>query len=70
MTLELVREIKESVCLMSEHAVLRGDPKLSTHLLPSIPYELPDGTMVDIGAERFLVPELLCDMMCATYLTL
>ena len=31
--------------------------------IPSIPYELPDGTIIDIGAERFLALEVLCDVM-------
>ena len=62
MTLQLVRDIKESVCRMSDQAVVEGDPKFN-NLLPSVPYELPDGTLLDIGSERFLVPEILCDMM-------
>lgn len=29
--------------------------------IPLIPYELPDGTVIDLGIERFQVPEILCD---------
>ena len=53
------RDIKENVCKMSDSTVSDGDPRFSS--LPAVSYELPDGTQVDIGIERFLVSELLCD---------
>jgi actin-related protein len=28
--------------------------------LASIPYELPDGTIINVGVDRYLVPEMLC----------
>lgn len=33
--------------------------------IPLIPYELPDGTILDLGIERFQVPELICDPLSA-----
>jgi len=48
-----VRDIKESVCRVSETSF---DEKSNTQI-PQIPYELPDGTIVPMGAERFSVAE-------------
>ena len=59
MNLDLMRDAKESVCRMADTAVADMDPKFSN--LPSVQYELPDGNIVDVGVERFLVPEILCD---------
>ncbi|CAE7714483.1 ARP4 [Symbiodinium microadriaticum] len=61
MALELGRDIKESVCRMvdSSSALLEGDPRYVN--MPLIPYVLPDGTVLDIGPERFQAPELLLD---------
>jgi actin-related protein len=54
-THETLRDIKESVCKVTEHAF---DPQ-SAIKLPSQQYTLPDGHILDIGNERFLVGELL-----------
>jgi actin-like protein 6A len=61
MALEMGRDIKESVCRMvdSSSALLEGDPRYVN--MPLIPYVLPDGTVLDIGPERFQAPELLMD---------
>jgi hypothetical protein len=29
--------------------------------IPSVQYELPDGKVLDVGAERFAIPEVLFD---------
>ena len=29
--------------------------------LPAVNYELPDGTLLEVGGDRFLIPELLLD---------
>lgn len=58
-SLEVARDLKESVCRTSEVAVLEGDPKYAN--MPLIPYELPDGTQVDVGVERFQLSELFFD---------
>jgi actin-like protein 6A len=63
MNLELARDIKESVCRMGDSAVTEFDPRYCN--LPAQVYELPDGTVIDVGVERFLVPELLCDWSAA-----
>ena len=59
MNLEIGRDLKESTCRMAEYTLNESDPRYSS--IPSVPYELPDGTVVDIGIERFQVPELLFD---------
>lgn len=57
--LEVARDLKESVCRTSDVAVVEGDPKYAN--MPLLPYELPDGTHVDIGPERFQPSELFFD---------
>lgn len=57
--LEIGRDLKESVCRTSDVAVVDGDPKYVN--MPLLPYELPDGTHVDIGHERFQPSELFFD---------
>jgi actin-like protein 6A len=57
--LEIGRDLKESVCRTSEAAVLDGDSRYTN--MPLIPYELPDGTHVDVGHERFQPAELFFD---------
>ncbi len=57
--LEVGRELKEAVCRASDSPVIEGDVKFSN--IPLIPYELPDGTHVDIGYEKFQPAELFFD---------
>ena len=57
--LELARSWKEAVARMADMPVADNEAKLAA--MPSLSYELPDGTVVDAGLERFLVPELVCD---------
>jgi len=49
--LELLRDIKESLCRLSESAFD------SNQKFPNVTYELPDGQSLDVGNERFIVPE-------------
>jgi len=59
MNLEMCRNIKESVCRISDgalHDLIKKKTKV-----PPLPYELPDGTLVDLGMDRYHVAELLCD---------
>mmetsp|Transcript_11786 Transcript_11786/g.16200 ORF Transcript_11786/g.16200 Transcript_11786/m.16200 type:complete len:420 (+) Transcript_11786:1126-2385(+) len=51
--LEAGRQLKEAVC-----RVVEGPVPLH---LPLLPYQLPDGTPLDVGPERFQLPELLFD---------
>jgi actin-like protein 6A len=53
--LDLIRDIKESVCRVSE---TKFDASLHANM-PVDGYELPDGKVIDIGVERFTCPELL-----------
>eukprot|EP01038_Epipyxis_sp_PR26KG_P006811 gene6811-9327_t len=59
MNLELSRDFKESVSRMADSTVIDTDPRFTN--IPLIPYELPDGTVVDVGIERFQLPELFID---------
>ena len=51
---ELVRDVKETACRLSETPFDVNGPKL-----PTVPYELPDGQTLEVGNERFVVPEHL-----------
>ena len=51
----IVADLKESVCRVSESAF---DEKEHANI-PMVTYELPDGTEVQIGSDRFKVPEVL-----------
>lgn len=59
MKLDIGRDLKESTCRMAESTLMEADPRYIN--IPQVPYELPDGTIVDLGIERFQVPEILCD---------
>eukprot|EP00475_Leptophrys_vorax_P039513 TRINITY_DN7149_c0_g1_i3.p1 TRINITY_DN7149_c0_g1~~TRINITY_DN7149_c0_g1_i3.p1 ORF type:complete len:391 (-),score=95.15 TRINITY_DN7149_c0_g1_i3:49-1221(-) len=52
---EVLRDIKESVARVSDEAF---DTDANANI-PTLPYELPDGTMLQIGTPRFTVPETL-----------
>ena len=52
---EIASDLKETVCRMSDKAFAPGDYEN----VPSVAYELPDGNVVEIGAERFKIPEIL-----------
>jgi len=55
MCMEVIRDIKESICRVSESPF---DPTANTNI-PYVSYELPDGTKIEVGSERFTVPERL-----------
>jgi actin-like protein 6A len=50
---ELFRELKESLCRLGESSFD------SSQKFPTVAYELPDGKTIEIGNERFIVPEHL-----------
>jgi len=51
--LDVIRDIKESVCRVSESAF---DP--ATHQsIPKVEYELPDGNVLEVGTDRFMATE-------------
>lgn len=65
--LEIGRELKEAVCRTSDSPLgaegdgsSGGGAKMSANI-PLLPYELPDGTHLDIGNERFQPSELFFD---------
>jgi actin-like protein 6A len=64
MNLELGRDLKENVCRMADYTLNDSDPRFKN--VPSLPYELPDGTVVHIGIERFQLPELFIDPVFPT----
>jgi len=55
MVLNVVRDIKETIIRVSENPFDEN----ANATIPTVPYELPDGNTVEIGTERFAVPELL-----------
>ena len=59
MNLEMGRDLRESVCRVAESTLLETDPRFAN--LPMTIYELPDGTIVDMGIERFQMCEMLFD---------
>jgi len=52
---QIVRDLKETVCRLSDNTF---DESANTNI-PAIPYELPDGHTVDVGPDRFGIPELM-----------
>mmetsp|Transcript_3544 Transcript_3544/g.10296 ORF Transcript_3544/g.10296 Transcript_3544/m.10296 type:complete len:435 (+) Transcript_3544:267-1571(+) len=52
---QVAGEIKEALCRVSDSAF---DPTENANI-PTVKYELPDGTEIEVGPDRFAVPELL-----------
>lgn len=52
---QIVSDLKETVCRVSENMFNEEEHAN----IPTIPYELPDGNEVQIGSDRFKVPEVL-----------
>jgi len=52
---ELMGDLNASVCRISESTFLESE----NANIPTVPYELPDGNILEVGLERFKVPELL-----------
>jgi len=51
----IIRDLKESVCKVDETPFNeRSDMNVA-----SVPYELPDGTVLEVGTDRFAIPELM-----------
>lgn len=55
MTLEVVRDMKETVSKVSEKPFVAAN---NAHI-PTVSYELPDGKVAEVGTERFHVPEIM-----------
>ena len=53
--MEIIRDMKETHCKVSDTAF--SDAAYQN--VPSVTYELPDGTMLELGSERFRIPEIL-----------
>lgn len=54
-----VSELKHRLYRVADAALEGG--MLGETVAPAVPYELPDGTVISVGAERLGVPELLFD---------
>lgn len=67
MTLDMIRDIKETICRTAESStcLTEGDPRYVN--IPLLPYMLPDGTLIEIGGDRFYTPELLFDSLKGGY---
>ena len=57
--LEVARDLKETLCRMSDSTLMEGDSRYCS--IPLVPYELPDGTKVEVNIERYQMGELLID---------
>lgn len=53
----VVRDIKETVTRLAD---THFDDSIN-NAVPTVSYELPDGTTIDLGTDRFKIPELLFD---------
>ena len=54
---DVLRDMKETACVTPEVKLV---PELAAKM-PPVTYELPDGKVVQLGVERYRVPELLMD---------
>jgi actin-related protein len=59
MLLDMGRDFKEAVSRVAETPLVESDPRFCN--LPTTLYELPDGTVLDLGVERFQLTEALFD---------
>ena len=59
----LIKDLKDSVCRMADSNLTDAGSRYAT--IPFSQYELPDGTLLDLGMERFQVPECLVTMPTA-----
>jgi actin-like protein 6A len=59
MNLEIGRDVKETISRMAESTLFEADSRFAS--IPMIPYELPDGTVIDFGLERYQIAECLFD---------
>ena len=57
----ICQDAKQSVCRVSESPF---DPAENTHI-PTVTYELPDGQEIQIGSQRFTIPEMLFNPVLA-----
>lgn len=55
MQLDIVADIKESICRTSETAYVEEE----NQNIPTMAYELPDGNEIHIGGNRFKLPEIV-----------
>lgn len=56
--MEVVRDIKEKVCYVAFN-IEKTEKDDSEDVEPEVPYKLPDGNVIQIGAEKFRAPEVL-----------
>lgn len=52
---EIAADLKETVCRLSDTTYSEED----NQNIPHVSYELPDGNTIDVGVERFKIPELI-----------
>jgi len=55
--LEVVKDIKERICYVAFN--IEKTEKEDTEEVPEVAYKLPDGNVIQIGAEKFRAPEVL-----------
>mmetsp|Transcript_8166 Transcript_8166/g.20251 ORF Transcript_8166/g.20251 Transcript_8166/m.20251 type:complete len:447 (-) Transcript_8166:267-1607(-) len=52
---EIAADLKETVCRLSDSTFSEEE----NQNIPMVSYELPDGNTIDVGVERFKIPELI-----------
>jgi len=57
--LEVARDLKETLCRISDSTLMEKENRYCS--IPLVPYELPDGTRVEVNIERYQMGELLID---------
>jgi actin-like protein 6A len=57
--LECARDVKEALARTADSTLLEGDARYAN--IPVTPYELPDGTLIEVNIERFQMAEVLFD---------
>jgi len=56
--MEVIRDIKEKICYVA-FDISKSEKEEHEDELPDVPYKLPDGNVIQIGAEKYRAPEVL-----------
>eukprot|EP01038_Epipyxis_sp_PR26KG_P010648 gene10648-14300_t len=57
--LEVVRQLKEKLCVVSTVPLSSHEAETQAQATVKYPFELPDGSVVEMGAEAYRAPEIL-----------
>ena len=56
--MEVVKDIKEKICYVAFN-IDNMERNEADDVEPEVPYTLPDGNQIQVGAEKFRAPEVL-----------